>query len=63
MGCSNHKIWSQSIKWKGGDLRRLDKSSKKILAMNDELHPKGDVVILYVPRKLSKVRKTILHDI
>ena len=42
MGCYSHTIWSQIIKGTGAELRRLDKRSRKLLTINDELHPKSD---------------------
>ena len=78
MGCYSHKIWSQIIKGTGAELRRLDKRSRKLLTMNDELHPKSGVDRHYVYKNtnrysqvlnswdmktVSKVRKIILDGV
>ena len=40
-----------TIKWKKEELQEIDRKSRKIMTMNKELHPRGDVARIYVPRK------------
>ena len=39
------------IHWKAGELKDLDRKSRKTMTMYRGLHPKSDVEILYVKRK------------
>ena len=40
-----------AIKWNKEELQEIDMESRKIMAMNKELHPRSDVARIYVPRK------------
>ena len=39
------------IGWTKGDPQKMDKKTRKVMAMNKELHPKSDTARLYVSRK------------
>ena len=40
-----------TIKWNKDELPEIDRKSRKIMTMNNELHPRSDVARIYVPRK------------
>ena len=40
-----------TVKWNKEELQEIDKKSRKIMTMNKELHPRGDVARIFVPRK------------
>ena len=40
-----------TIKWNKEELQEIDRNSRKIMAMNKELHARSDVSRIYVPRK------------
>ena len=40
-----------AIKWNKEELQGIDRESRKIMAMNKELHPRSDLARIYVPRK------------
>ena len=39
------------IMWKKAELESMDRRTRKLMTMNKELHPRGDVARLYVGRK------------
>ena len=42
---------ARTIKWYKEELQEIDRKSRKIMTMNQELHPRSDVARIYVPRK------------
>ena len=40
-----------TIKWNKEELQEIDRKSRKIITMNEELHPRSYVARIYVPRK------------
>ena len=41
------------LKWTREELRQMDQRTRKLMTMHKELHPRDDVDILYVPRKVG----------
>ena len=39
------------IKWTKEELQAIDRKTRKMIAMNKELHPRSDVARIYVARK------------
>ena len=45
---------SRTIKWNKGELQEIDRKARKIITINEELHPRSDVARIHVPRKKGK---------
>ena len=45
---------SRTIKWNKGEFQEIDRKSRKIITINEELHPRSDVARIYVPRKKGR---------
>ena len=39
------------VKWNKEELQAIDRKTRKVMAMNKELHPRSDVARVYVTRK------------
>ena len=48
---SPRRYGAGTIKWNKDELPEIDRKSRKIMTMNNELHPRSDVARIYVPRE------------
>ena len=51
------------LKWKRGEIRQMDQSTKKLIMIHKALHPRDDIDRLYVSRKEEGKELTSIEDI